>query len=143
MVYRGGSASISSQKKTCNLLLFFCFDKLLVFEAFVKTPEALASYESQKIPWSHIMAYIGPDNHPNLKQLYQKLHQRGVMCMISTAPTYDKLPSATGRTTAYQAIIRDGASLIEADRSIEAAATIVPLRPANSAKKKFFGKKPV
>lgn len=116
-------------------------NKDIVFEAFVKTQEAMASYEGEKIPWSHIMAYVGPDNRPDLTSLYQKLHERGVMCMISTAPTYDKLPAAADRTAAYQAIIRDGASLIEADRSIEAAAAIVPLIPANSAKKKFFGKK--
>lgn len=116
-------------------------NKDFVFEAFVKTPEAMAEYEAAGIPWSHIMAYVGPDNKPQLQPLYEALHQRGVMCMISTAPTYDKQPDATARTAAYQAIICDGASLIEADRSIEAAAAIQSMVPAKSEKQRFFGKK--
>jgi glycerophosphoryl diester phosphodiesterase len=118
-------------------------NKDIVFEAFVKTQQALEEYEAEKIPWSHIMAYVGPDNKPELKPLYDSLNKRGVMCMISTAPTYDKLPSAAARKAAYQAIIHDGASLIEADLSIEAADAIKPLVPAKSVKGKFFGKKKI
>ena len=118
-------------------------NKDIVFEAFVKTQKALEEYEAEKIPWSHIMAYVGPDNKPGLKPLYENLNKRGVMCMISTAPTYDKLPAAADRKAAYQAIIRDGASLIEADLSIEAADAIRPLVPAKSVKMKFFGKQKI
>ncbi|GAA0525124.1 glycerophosphodiester phosphodiesterase family protein [Chitinophaga japonensis] len=111
----------------------------IVFEAFVKTPKALQEYEALGIPWTHIMAYVGPHNKPELQPLYEQLHQRGVMCMISAAPTYDKLPDAAERAAAYQAIIRDGASLIEADRSIEAAEAIQSLVPSGSSKQRFFG----
>ncbi len=113
----------------------------IVFEAFVKTQKALEEYEQENIPWTHIMAYVGPDNKPELAPLYASLNKRGVMCMISTAPTYDKLADAAERAAAYQSIIGKGASLIEADRSIEAAEAIAPLVPAESPKKKFFGKK--
>ncbi|QEH42135.1 glycerophosphodiester phosphodiesterase family protein [Chitinophaga sp. XS-30] len=116
-------------------------NKEIVFEAFVKTQKALEEYEALGIPWTHIMAYVGPDNKPELKPLYANLNKRGVMCMISTAPTYDKLTSAEERANAYRAIIRDGASLIEADRSIEAAEAIKTLLPGKSRKEKFFGKK--
>jgi len=114
-------------------------NKEIVFEAFVKTQKALQEYEALGIPWTHIMAYVGPNNKPELKPLYKQLNRRGVMCMISTAPTYDKLPDAADRAAAYKAIIRDGASLIEADRSIEAAAAIQALAPAGSSKQRFFG----
>jgi glycerophosphoryl diester phosphodiesterase len=111
----------------------------IVFEAFVKTAEAMREYEAQGIPWTHVMAYVGPDNKPELKQLYAQLNKRGVMCMISTAPGYDKLPTPQEREAAYKAIIENGASLIEADRSIEAAAAIQPLMPGTSEKQRFFG----
>lgn len=110
----------------------------IVFEAFVKTQKALEEYEQENIPWTHIMAYVGPDNKPELKPLYANLNQRGVMCMISAAPTYDKLPDAGERAKAYRAVIEGGASLIEADRSLEAGEAIRPLVPAKSPKKKFF-----
>jgi len=111
----------------------------IVFEAFVKTQQAMQEYEAADIPWTHIMAYVGPDNKASLKPLYEQLNKRGVMCMISTAPTYDKLPTPQERAAAYKAIIRDGASLIEADRSVEAAAAIQSLVPAKSDKQRFFG----
>lgn len=116
-------------------------DKDIMFEAFVKTKQALEEYEQAGIPWKQIMAYIGPDIKPENKELIDLLHQRGVMCMISTAPTYDKLPTAEERAKAYAAIIKSGVDVIEADRAIEAAAAVKPLAPANSEKTKFFGKK--
>lgn len=116
-------------------------NKEIVFEAFVKTQKALEEYEAENIPWTHIMAYVGPDNKPELQPLYENLNKRGVMCMISTAPTYDKLPDAAERAKAYKAIIEKGASLIEADRSIEAADAIQQLKPKTSVKSKFFAVK--
>ncbi|MGX5818890.1 glycerophosphodiester phosphodiesterase family protein [Chitinophaga lutea] len=110
----------------------------IVFEAFVKTQKALEEYEAAGIPWTHIMAYVGPDNKPELKPLYENLNKRGVMAMISTAPTYDKLASGDERAAAYRSIIEKGASLIEADRSIEAADAIKPLVPKKSDKQRFF-----
>ncbi|HEY0608902.1 MAG TPA: glycerophosphodiester phosphodiesterase family protein [Chitinophaga sp.] len=114
-------------------------NKEIVFEAFVKTPEAMQEYEAQGIPWTHVMAYVGADNKAELKPLYEQLNKRGVMCMISTASTYDKLTSPQERALVYKAIISNGASLVEADRSIEAAAAIQPLIPAKSDKLRFFG----
>lgn len=116
-------------------------DKEIMFEAFVKTKQALEEYEQAGIPWQQIMAYIGPDIKPGNKELIDMLHQRGVMCMISTAPTYDKLPTVEERAKAYTAIIKSGVDVIEADRAIEAAAAVKSLAPATSEKNKFFGKK--
>jgi glycerophosphoryl diester phosphodiesterase len=61
--------------------------------------------------------------------------------MISTAPIYDKLPTANERAKAYTQIIKNGADVIEADRAIEAAAAVQSLAPATSEKKRFFGQK--
>ncbi len=113
----------------------------VMFEAFVKTKKALEEYEKAGIPWAQIMAYVGPQDKPENKEIFDLLHQRGVMCMISTAPIYDKLPTAEERAKAYAQIIKNGADVIEADRAIEAAAAVKSLAPAKSTKKKFFGKK--
>lgn len=116
-------------------------NKNVMFEAFVKTKKALEEYEAAGIPWQQIMAYVGPHDKPENKEIFDLLHQRGVMCMISTAPVYDKLPTAEERAKAYAQIIRNGANVIEADRAIEAAAAVKSLAPAKSKKAKFFGKK--
>ncbi len=116
-------------------------NKNVMFEAFVKTKKAMEEYEQAGIPWQQIMAYVGPQDKPENKEMFDLLHQRGVMCMISTAPVYDKLPTADERAKAYTQIIKNGADVIEADRAIEAAAAVKSLAPVTSEKLKFFGKK--
>jgi glycerophosphoryl diester phosphodiesterase len=115
-------------------------NKDAMFSAFVKTPEAVNAYEQAGVPWTQVMAYVGPHNKPENKVMYDLLHARGVMCMISAAPTYDKLKTDSARETAYRNIILDGADVIESDLPIEAAAAINALLPAKSTKQKFFSK---
>jgi len=105
----------------------------IMFEAFVKTKEALLEYEKAGIPWNQIMAYVGPEMKTVNKPLYDMLHERGVMCMISAAPVYDKLDSAR-RIGAYQDIIRSGVDIIESDRPIEVARSISALIPQKKPK---------
>lgn len=115
-------------------------NKEVMFSAFVKTLKALEEYEAADIPWSHMIAYIGPENKPENKKLYDLLHARGVMCMISAAPTYDKLPDAGARSKAYQETFKAGADILESDLPIEVAVAIRSLLPDKSSKQKYFRK---
>ncbi|MDB5261017.1 MAG: glycerophosphodiester phosphodiesterase [Adhaeribacter sp.] len=110
----------------------------VMFSAFVKTKKELESYEKAGVPWSRIMAYVGPENKPEVKEMYDLLHARGVMCMISAAPTYDKLKDPTERKKAYQDIFKSGADVLESDLPIEAAAAIQGMIPPKSVKTKYF-----
>ena len=114
-----------------------------MFSAFIKTPQELEEYEKAGIAWSQIMAYIGPNNSPESRQMVDLLHARGVMCMISAAPSYDKLREPILRQNAYREIIGSGADVIESDLPIEVAQAIRPLLPTQSLKQKFFGKSDV
>ena len=109
-----------------------------MFEAFVKTKEAVQDYEDNGIPWNHIMAYVGPKITPEVREVIDMLHERGVMCMISTAPSDDKLSTPESRAEAYRMIIRQGVDIIESDRPIEVAEAISSLIPVDSSKGKFF-----
>lgn len=95
-----------------------------MFSAFVKTPDALKPYEEAGIPNSQMIAYIGPDIKPENQQMYSLLHAKGIRCMISSAPTYDKLSTKEERATAYRAIIKDGADILESDLPIEVAEAV-------------------
>ncbi|WP_099464831.1 glycerophosphodiester phosphodiesterase family protein [Parabacteroides provencensis] len=110
-----------------------------MFEAFVKTKEALQDYEANGIPWNHIMAYIGPQVTPENREVMDMLHERGVMCMVSAAPTDDKLPTEDDRAEAYRQIIRQGVDIIESDRPIEVSNAISSFISGDSSKEKFFG----
>lgn len=115
-------------------------NKDIVFSAFVLKKEAIDEYEKAGVPWNNVMAYVGPNARPENKELLNALHARGVMCMISAAPTYDKLKTEEEREAAYKAIINSGANVIESDLPIEAANAVRSLHPADSKKRKFFGR---
>lgn len=95
-----------------------------MLSAFVKTKKAFHEYEAAGIPWKNMIAYIGPTNKPENKELFNMLHAKGVMCMISAAPTYDKLPDAAERAKNYRETFAQGADILESDLPIEVAAAI-------------------
>ncbi|MDO1451390.1 glycerophosphodiester phosphodiesterase family protein [Rhodocytophaga aerolata] len=97
-----------------------------MFSAFIRSRQEFDDFENSGIPWSQIMAYVGPVSKAENKQLYELLHKRGVMCMISAAPSYDKLPDPVARQKAYREIIQAGADVIESDLPIEVANAIAP-----------------
>ncbi|WP_205503758.1 glycerophosphodiester phosphodiesterase family protein [Rufibacter psychrotolerans] len=115
-------------------------NKDIMFSAFVKTRKALEEYEAAGIPWSHMIAYIGPQNKPENKVLFDLLHQRGVMCMISAAPSYDKLTDTEAQAQAYRGVFQGGADILESDYPVKVAEAVLGLFPAKSSKKKFFGR---
>ncbi len=87
----------------------------------IRTKEKYDEYQHAGIPFNRMIAYIGPDIKPENQEFYRLLNAKGVMCMISSAPTYDKLPTKAERAEAYRAIIADGASILESDLPIEVA----------------------
>ena len=111
-----------------------------MFSAFIRTKKEFEDFEKSGVPWSRIMAYVGPTNKPENKELYDLLHARGVMCMISAAPTYDKLPDPAARRMAYRETFQSGADVLESDLPIEAAAAVQDLLPKKSVKWKYFQK---
>ena len=95
-----------------------------MLSAHIKTSEVFDAYRAAGIPFNRMIAYIGPDVKPENQEMYQLLHAQGVMCMISAAPTYDKLTASEERAEAYRAVFDDGASILESDLPIEVAAAV-------------------
>jgi glycerophosphoryl diester phosphodiesterase len=99
----------------------FYYDAIpqVMMSAFVKTEDALRSYEAAGIPWKSMIAYIGSENKPENKIMFDLLHKRSVMCMISAAPVYDKLATKEERALAYRSIFASGADILESDYPVE------------------------
>lgn len=95
-----------------------------MLSAFVQSKKAFKAYEDAGIPWGNMIAYIGSTNKPENKELFDMLHAKGVMCMISAASTYDKLPNAVERAKNYRYTFIQGADILESDLPIEVAAAI-------------------
>lgn len=94
-------------------------DSTATFSAHIKTPEVFESYKKAGIPWAQMIAYIGSQNIPENQVMYKLLHNVGVKVMISTAPSYDKLPSKEDRAKAYRDFMDQGPDIIESDLPIE------------------------
>lgn|SRR5690606_30752969 len=90
-----------------------------MLSAHIKTPDVFEAYRVAGIPFNRMIAYIGPDVKPENQEMYKLLNTEGIMCMISAAPTYDKLSAGEARADAYRAVFADGASILESDLPIE------------------------
>ncbi len=90
-----------------------------MLSAHIRTLEQYEAYYAADIPFGQLIAYIGPDIKPENQRFYELLNGKGVMCMISASPTYDKLSTEEGRADSYRAIMEDGASILESDFPIE------------------------
>jgi glycerophosphoryl diester phosphodiesterase len=139
--HKAGSFVMVTVHNAEQARFYYDDDKNRMMSAFVKTEEALHAYEAAGIPWANMIAYIGPENKPENKKMYELLHQRGVMCMISAAPVYDKLKDSSSRADAYRQTFLQGADILESDLPVEAATAIQSVMPAKSSKKRFFRKR--
>jgi len=111
-----------------------------MLSAFVLTKKAFYEYEKAGVPWKNMIAYIGPKNQPENKEIMELLHAKGVMCMISAAPSYDKLKNPAERAEHYRETFTMGADILESDLPIEVAEAIKPIMPATGYQQKFWGK---
>lgn len=109
-----------------------------MFSAFIRTMEELHAYEESGTPWDQVMAYVGPWSKAENKELYEQLHQRGVMVMVSAASSYDKLEEPSERQEAYRKIIDEGADVLESDFPIEAASAISSKVEVSSPHRQYF-----
>jgi glycerophosphoryl diester phosphodiesterase len=91
----------------------------LMMSSFVKTEKAFREYEEAGIPWKNMIAYIGSEDKPENKVMFDLLHAKGVSCMLSSAPSYDKLKTAEERGEAYRRVFANGADILESDYPIE------------------------
>lgn len=98
-----------------------------MFSIHIKTLAQLEAFEKTGIDWRNVMAYVGPKMLPENRELYRRLREKGVRCMISLAPTYDRLPTPEQRREGY---LRDREQLpdvIESDYPVELSAALESL----------------
>ena len=90
----------------------------------IKDRVALDKFIHSGLPFNRMIVYIGPEIKEANQDMYKYFHEKGVMCMISTAPTYDKLKTLEERAEKYKTVFADGASILESDFPIEVSKAI-------------------
>lgn len=87
----------------------------IMMSAFTRNQKEYSDMEICGVPWSHIIAYVGPNINKDNISTCKELHKEGVRCMISTAPTDDKLATAEERSIKYKEEIKTNPDIIESD----------------------------
>ena len=72
----------------------------------IKTQEDLTKFMESGLPYNRMIVYIGPEIKAANQAMYQFFHEKGVMCMISSAPTYDKLPTKEARAEKFRQFLQ-------------------------------------
>lgn len=85
----------------------------------IKDKVALDKFIQSGLPFNRMIVYIGSEIKATNQEMYKFFREKGVMCMISSAPTYDKLKTSTERAEKYKAVFADGANILESDLPIE------------------------
>lgn len=95
----------------------YYYDKMpdVMFSAHIRNEAAYEDMAAAGVPWRNMIAYVGPTIDERNAELVEKLHGHGVRCMISVAPTHDRLDSAEERAVKYREEILAGADIIETD----------------------------
>lgn len=87
----------------------------VMFSARIRNQEEYDDIASAGVPWRSMIAYVGPTIDERNAELVQKLHDHGVRCMISVAPTHDRIGTSQERAVKYRDEILAGADIIETD----------------------------
>lgn len=90
-------------------------DPEAMFSVWCRNQREFDRYEKAGLPWSQAMAYVGPMICADQQTLYDRLHERGVLCMISTAPTHDRRAGDAERIRGYELELPTGCDVIETD----------------------------
>lgn len=87
----------------------------VMFCVEISKPEHFEAYDACPIPWNYIMAYIRLYVNPEMQEIYNKLHERGVMTMTSITGSSDKVKREVDRRVAYFRDLLSEPDIIETD----------------------------
>ena len=87
----------------------------IMMSAFARNDKEYEDLAISGVPWKNMIAYVGPTINESNKHIVEKLHAVGVRCMVSYAPTHDRLKTTEERQEAYKKEIEKCPDIIESD----------------------------
>lgn len=91
----------------------------VMLSAFIRDSKEYEDMASSGVPWKNMIAYIGPTIDERNRDIVRLLHSHGVKCMISVAPTHDKLLTPLERKEGFLKEISLMPDIIESDNPVE------------------------
>lgn len=99
----------------------YYYDRLpgIMLSVFIRNEEEYEDISSSGVPWENMIAYVGPVIDESNAKIARDLRAKGVKCMVSYAPTLDKLLTAEERMSAYKEGLSEMPDIIESDLPVE------------------------
>lgn len=118
-------------------------DKEIMQEVMLPDRAAMDKFARAGVAWRNVVAFV-THTRPTEENIYQLLHEQGVLCIVGTSRTLDRDFTA-GKITdhrflmeKYQALIRAGVDILEADLGIEAGQALQQISPKNRLQRKYM-----
>jgi glycerophosphoryl diester phosphodiesterase len=118
-------------------------DPEIMQEVMLPDRAALERFARTGVPWSNVVAFV-THTQPKEPDIYQSLHEQGVLCIVGVSRTLDR-DFAAGKiadrrllTEKYQDLIRAGVDILEADLGVEAGQALQQILPGNSRQRKYL-----
>jgi glycerophosphoryl diester phosphodiesterase len=87
----------------------------IMLSVFSRNEQEYEDITFSGVPWRTMIAYVGPTIDKSNRHIVEKLHAKGVRCMVSYAPTHDRLKTKEERKKAYLEDIQCRPDIIESD----------------------------
>ena len=81
----------------------------------ISTPEQFRAFERSGIPWSYLIAASRKAMDPAMTEIYEKLHDRGVMVIVSITGSADRVKDRRDRRVEYLRTLLSEPDIIETD----------------------------
>jgi len=91
----------------------------IMLSVFVRNEKEYADISLSEVPWESMIAYVGPAIDESNAEIVRNLRAKGVKCMVSYAPTFDKLQTPEERMSAYMEGLMEMPDIIESDLPVE------------------------
>jgi glycerophosphoryl diester phosphodiesterase len=92
-------------------------------------------FEASGIPAQNVVAFTGTKRSGT--DLYEKLHQEGILCIQGTMGNIDRQAEANGPEV-YQDLIKNGIDILATDRPLEASKAVKGLATPGTKRLKFL-----
>ncbi len=100
----------------------------------IRSLGALEDFKNSGLPYDRMIVYVGAELTPENLAIIEFMKRKGVMCMVSTASTYDKLPIKEDRAEKYRSMFIGGATVLESDFPIEVSRSISIVKSSKKEK---------
>ncbi|MGK6353018.1 glycerophosphodiester phosphodiesterase family protein [Parapedobacter sp. DT-150] len=107
----------------------------LMISASIGSASDLLRLNDRNIPDNRLVAFVGT-REPN-KQVYEMLHDHGILCILGTIGNLDK-QAATRGGALYTALVERGADILSTDRPVEAGKALAAYRNTHKLTSAFI-----